>query len=94
MAYEQRDNGGALFKNDKDGNEQRPDYTGDCMVNGKLMRMAAWVKEGKKGKFMSLKFDEVEGQEAPNSGGGDNPGDTGGGDLDDEIPFISPYGIK
>lgn len=51
MAFEQKDNG---------GNENRPDYTGNCVVNGKEMRMAAWIKDGAKGKFMSLKFDEPQ----------------------------------
>lgn len=58
MAYEQKDNSGALFKNDKDGNESRPDYRGDCLVNGVKWEMSAWIKEGKSGKFMSLAFKE------------------------------------
>lgn len=28
-------NRGALFRNDKDGNEKRPDYTGKINVDGK-----------------------------------------------------------
>lgn len=58
MAYEQRDNSGALFKNDKKTLDKHPDYQGDCMVNGKKMRMSAWLKESAKGKFMSLAFSE------------------------------------
>jgi len=83
MAFEQRDNGGAIFKNDKDGNEARPDYTGNCMVNGKEMRIAAWIKQGQKGKFMSLKFDAPQ----ENRDAGDNTGRAGSNDFDDEIPF-------
>jgi len=46
----------ALFKNnDKQGNENRPDYTGTVTLeNGKEMRMAAWMRESKTGtKYLS-----------------------------------------
>ena len=46
-----------LFKNTKGANNA-PEYTGEIMVNGKKMRLAAWVKEGKSGKFMSGKMSE------------------------------------
>lgn len=78
MAYEQKDNSGALFRNDKGDNESRPNYRGDCMVEGIPKRMAAWVKEGKNGKFLSIKF------EAPRER--QEPAQTQA-DLDDEIPF-------
>ena len=58
MSFEQKDNSGALFKNDKKEGEQ-PDYRGPCMVNGQQMEMATWQKKSKKGKnFMSLSFKE------------------------------------
>jgi hypothetical protein len=82
MAYEQKDNSGALFRNDKGDNASRPDYTGDCLVDGKPKRMAAWLKDGKNGKFMSIKFDEPreQQQQAPAA----QPQTAS---LDDEIPF-------
>lgn len=58
MAYEDRDNSGVLFKNDKGGNDRRPDYRGKAMVNGRKVEISAWIKEGNKGKFMSLSFSE------------------------------------
>ena len=54
MAYEPKDGSGSLFKNDKGGNDKRPDYRGDIMLDGKVYELAAWIKEGNKGKFMSL----------------------------------------
>ena len=56
--YEQRDNAGTLFKNNRKEKETHPDYTGTCMIEGKVMRMSAWIKEGKSGKFMSFAFNE------------------------------------
>ena len=80
MASEQRDNTGALFRNEKhvDGGKM-PLYTGKCMVNGQEMRMAAWLKEMRSGqKFMSIQFSE------PQSGNGSG---NRGGQQDNEDPF-------
>lgn len=59
MAYEQRDNSGSLFKNDKQGNEARPDYKGKAMVNGAMVEVSAWIRTAESGKkYMSLVFQE------------------------------------
>ena len=48
-------NRGVLFKNDKQGNEKRPDYQGSLNVNGQDFQLSAWIKASKKGdKYMSL----------------------------------------
>ena len=55
--FEHKDNTGILFKNEKKTVDNQPDYTGNCMVNGKMMDMSAWLKTGKSGKkFMSFSF--------------------------------------
>lgn len=64
MAFEHRENFGTLFKNDRKNGEKHPDYKGQINVNGQLLDIAAWIKEGKKGKFLSLKVSE------PRQGGG------------------------
>ena len=61
MAYEQRDNSGALFKNE----DRRPDkndsnLTGKVMVGGAMYYVSGWFKEGPKGKWISLSFKLVE----------------------------------
>lgn len=61
MAYEQKDNSGSLFKNDKDGNDKRPDYKGEGMVFGKMVKLAAWAKTSQKGtEYLSIKFEEPQ----------------------------------
>ena len=52
---------GVLFKNDKEGgNPKWPDYKGQCEIDGAQFWLAAWIKEGKKGKFMSIVFKPKE----------------------------------
>ena len=56
-SYQMQEGQFTLFKNNKTTNNA-PEYTGEIMVNGKKMRLAAWVKEGKSGKFFSGKMSE------------------------------------
>lgn len=58
MAYENKPNSGALFKNEKTKPTQ-PDYTGNWTdAAGKEWRLAAWLKDGKAGKFLSISASE------------------------------------
>lgn len=60
MPYEQKDNQGILFKNDRKKSENSPDWTGNAKVNGTEYFMSAWVKNGKNGKFLSFAFSSKE----------------------------------
>ena len=51
-------NSGVLFQNDKKGNEKAPDYKGKLNVNGKDYELAGWLRDGKTGKFLSVKIQE------------------------------------
>ena len=88
--YQQKNNTGTLFKNDYKKADNHPDYKGKCMVNGKEMEFAAWLKDGQKGKYMSFSFSEPfvpKAQEGfdPNTGTGSDP--MPGDDLNADIPF-------
>lgn len=57
MAYQQKPGDGVLFKNNKKTTDKHPDYTGNILdMNGELFSLAAWVKEGKNGKFLSVRM--------------------------------------
>lgn len=60
MAQYDNTNSGVLFKNDRRVTEKQPDYTGSLNVEGKEFFISAWIREGKKGKFMSLAVNEKD----------------------------------
>jgi len=61
MAYEMKDGQGSLFKNDRKTSDKGPDYKGSLKLNGEEYWIAAWIKDGKKGKWMSLSVVPKEG---------------------------------
>lgn len=92
MAYEQKDNSGSLFKNQKKTTDNHPDRNGSCKIDGVEYWVSGWIKQDKNGQpWMSLAFKRK-----------DQPAKTvevgaytrtssvpvrGRGDMDDEIPF-------
>lgn len=67
MGYTPKENTGVLFKNTKKTDDKQPDYTGNILVGTKEMRLAAWIKEGKNGKFMSIKLSEQNSKQETSS---------------------------
>jgi len=72
-------NRGAAFKNERKEKDTHPNYTGSLNVDGKDHWISIWIKEGKKGKFLSLSVKAKE----------DKPGVSQSRDVfdDDSIPF-------
>lgn len=52
---------GVLFKNDRKEQDSHPDYKGTAQIDGTEYWLSAWIKEGQKGKFMSLSFKAKDG---------------------------------
>jgi hypothetical protein len=96
MQYDNR-NTGALFKNDKGGNERRPDYRGTINVNGTDYDLSAWLKSSKAGaKYMSLSVQpkrdndrRPENRKTGNQNSQQGRSNNGFEDIDDasDIPF-------
>lgn len=92
MAFEQRPGSGVLFKNNRKGdNEKAPDYTGNALSpSGEYFELSAWIKEGAKGKFMSIslkpKFEPGQQQNRPVTRRTNNDFLDSAGNLDD-CPF-------
>ena len=56
--YENKENSRSIFRNDKEGKETRPDYTGTAKIDGVDYRVASWVNTTQEGKeYLSLKFE-------------------------------------
>lgn len=59
MSYEHKNGNGSLFKNTNKTSENQPDYSGSIKLqDGTDQQIAAWVKEGAKGKFFSIKLSD------------------------------------
>lgn len=92
MAYEQRDNSGTLFRNDKKANDSQPNATGKAMIGGVLYYVSAWTKDGNKGKFQSLSFtpvtqDSAQAATKTQPSGKPQPSPRNAEPFDDEVPF-------
>jgi len=49
---------GVLFPNDYRTTDAHPTHTGNCQINGKEWRMAAWRNSNEKRQWLNIKFTE------------------------------------
>jgi hypothetical protein len=80
---QQYDNSGILFRNeDKDpNNEKDRDYGGEATIAGVAYWISGWIKQGKRGRFMTFSFKPKEEPKAASTKS------VAGADFSDEIPF-------
>lgn len=86
MAYQQRENSGAVFVNDKkEKGSQQPDRKGDALIGGVEYWVSGWLKKTNSGdQFLSLSFTPKEDR------GGQRPAQqsrSAAATPDEEIPF-------
>jgi hypothetical protein len=85
MAFEHREGSGNLFKNSRKQKDTHPDYQGECLINGKLMQIAGWIKDGKAGSYLSLRIEPKREMRKPAAQ--DSGRSTDGDEFGDSIPF-------
>lgn len=83
-------NKGALFVNDKQGNDKRPDFRGRLNVGGAEFWLSAWKEKSKKGvSYLSLRVqpaETAEGKEIAKKPE-EKPAEPDPFTFDDPIPF-------
>ena len=86
--YEQKDNSGAMFVNDKKESETHPDRKGSAMIDGKEYWVSGWVNTSAKGtKYMSLKFSAKDEAQQQGMGQAQKSAQPKAEEFDEDIPF-------
>jgi uncharacterized protein (DUF736 family) len=58
----EKDNQGALFRNETKKSDNHPDYSGTVTIGGQEMWISGWINEAKNGtQYMKLSFRVKEG---------------------------------
>jgi hypothetical protein len=90
MAYEQKDNSGSVFKNERKEKDTHPDRTGSAMIDGVAYWVSGWVKQDRNGNpFLSLAFKRKEAapQRVPAARTDGRTVTSRRDELNDEVPF-------
>ena len=89
--YEQKDNSGAIFKNDKKESETHADYKGSALIAGVDYWVNVWVNTSAKGtKYMKTSYtkkDVAIPVVAPQVTQSVAPAEITIENMDDDIPF-------
>ena len=87
--YQQKDNSGALFKNDKKETDSHPDYKGSAMIDGSDYWVSGWINVSSAGtKYMKFSYSPKE--QVHNNGVKQVQAAVGGmsiAEMDEDIPF-------
>ncbi len=88
MPYEQHDNSAILFRNTDKSRDSDRDYKGEATVGGVKYWLSGWVKEGRKGKFMTFSFKP---KEASSTSKKSTAAEAAGAPFDDDVPFAPEW---
>lgn len=77
-------NTGVLFHNDRKEKDTHPDRTGTINVEGVEYFLNGWLKDGKRGQFVSLSIKKKDKQPQQTD---HNHQDDGNAPFDDAVPF-------
>jgi hypothetical protein len=81
MAYEQQNNSGAVFVNDRKEKDTHPDRAGSATIDGVGYWVSGWLKKTKDGQpYLSLAF-------KPKNETAAKPKKSVSDDLNDAVPF-------
>ena len=84
-----RDGSGALFRETDKKSDKSPDYTGSLTLGGVKYRLAGWVREGQRGKFLSISAKPDEQRPTPEQRAASQKPAGGPTFGDDQIPFAA-----
>jgi len=87
--YQQKDNSGALFKNDKKQSDSHPDYKGSAMIDGSDYWVSGWINVSSAGTAY-MKFSYTAKEQVHNNGVQQVQAAVGGmsiAEMDEDIPF-------
>jgi hypothetical protein len=81
--FEHKESFGSVFGNNKKQTESHPDFIGDAMWRGEIVRIALWKKRDKNDKtWLSVKLsEEYKKPEAEQAAPAPRPA------IDDDLPF-------
>jgi hypothetical protein len=61
MAFEQKDNSGSIWVNDRKEKDTHPDRSGSATIDGRQYWVSGWLRQTKDGKpYLSLAFKPKE----------------------------------
>lgn len=85
--FQQKENSGALFRNDRKERDDQPSHKGSALIDGTEYWMSAWVNVSKSSdrKYFGMKFEKKEQQR--NTAAGSPPAPAEGFNVDEDMPF-------
>lgn len=85
--FERKNGTGALFTNEKVLSEKHPNMSGTIVTpDGKEYRIAAWTKQGNKGRYLSLAISEKK-EQSENNFSSNNSNQNNSEDTLNDLPF-------